>query len=229
MAHPALTTTDDAPLLQMLAWTLRGRHRPRYAVTAPHRPETMPPVELDALRNLPTDDQQVFLLGRILSETTRLDGMLRLLHSALRNEREGLDMLALYDSPDSFAKSATECLHLIDQRDGLDHATRAALQASVVAARAAYKRRNRFVHDLLREDFLNRGWWELSRMQRRAGEIEPETEILTFDDVVHVVLDLVAAVWRLRGASLFVISGRWEAYAVGEVEGHWDGTATASR
>lgn len=186
-------------------------------------------MDLDALRRLPTDDQQVFLLGRILSETTRLDGMLRFLHSALRNTGDGVDMLALYDSPDSFAVGAAGCLELIDGRNDLDDAARDCLRASVTAASRAYRRRNRFVHDLLREDFLQRGLWELSRLQRRVGEIEPRTEVLTFDDVVDVVCELVSAVWRIRGAALYVATGRWDAYALGEVEGHWDGTASASR
>lgn len=66
-------------------------------------------------------------------------------------------------------------------------------------------------------------------MRRTGDEIEPSSEVDTFDDMVDLVLDLVEAVWRLQGSALHFATGGWDAYALGTVEGHWDGSATARR
>lgn len=99
--------------------------------------------------------------------------------------------------------------------------------STLSAAGKAYTRRNRFTHDLLRNDLLDRSW-ELARLTRPAKE-QPAFELTSFGDMVDLVTSLVAVKFRLRGCALFVLNGSWAGMALGEVEGHWDGSATSSR
>ncbi|WP_413318314.1 hypothetical protein AA0Z99_00150 [Agrococcus sp. 1P02AA] len=181
-------------------------------------------MELDELRNLPLEDQRVFLLGRIASETASMDASLRFLHAALRGEGS-LD--AFLDSPDHFANNVADCIRLIGEHGSLDGRAKVALQASVAAAHVAYRARNRFTHDMLRHDLLGREW-ELVAM-KRPREGHPGATSVNFDGMVRVVLDLVAATWRLRGGAIYTYQRRWASIALGEVEGNWDGSANSSR
>jgi hypothetical protein len=181
-------------------------------------------MELDALRALPITDQQTFLLGRIAGETTRMDAALRLLHAALRGEQ---DLDAFLDAPNFFTTNAKECRKLTKEHPAIDDGTRSAVLRAVTFAGNHYTRRNRYIHDLLRRDLLDRSW-ELARLSRQGGGT-PASEPVSFEAAVALVRGLVAATWRLRGCALYVLNHSWEGMALGEVQGEWDGSATYTR
>ena len=112
-------------------------------------------MELEILRTLPARDQQIFLLGRIASETTSMDAALRFVNAALRGER---NVDAYLDAPDFFSTNAKECQKLLRDHPELTVETRAAVLAAVSAGSKAYTRRNRYIHDLLRKDLLDTSW-----------------------------------------------------------------------
>jgi hypothetical protein len=181
-------------------------------------------MDLDTLRALPVTDQRVFLLGRIAAETTSMDAALRLLNGALRGQ---YDIDAYLDAPDFFSKNARECRKLLNKRDEIDDETRKAVLRAITLASDAYTKRNRYVHDLLRDDLLDRSW-ELARLSRQP-EGQPEFETVSFDDMVSLVLQLVTATWKLRGCALYVLNGSWSGIALGQVAGEWDGSSNFSR
>lgn len=181
-------------------------------------------MELKALRALPVTDQQTFLLGRIAAETTRMDAALRLLHAALRGENE-ID--AFLDAPKFFTSNAKECQKLTKEHSIIDEETRAAVLHAVTFAGKHYTRRNRYIHDMLRRDLLDRSW-ELAPLSREE-EGSPTSEPVSFENAVALVTGIVAATWRLRGCALYVLNRSWEGMALGEVEGDWDGSATYIR
>jgi hypothetical protein len=180
-------------------------------------------VELHVLRALPVPDQQTFLIGRIAEETTRMDAALRMVHAALRGEH---DIDAFLDAPNFFSSSARECKILVKEHPTLDADTRAAINHSVTFASQCYTRRNRYIHDVLTQDLLDRSW-ELSHLSRQPLGVQ--AEVVSFDDAVALVTDLVTATWRLRGCAMYALNRGWGGMAFGEVEGDWDGTASYSR
>lgn len=181
-------------------------------------------MELDQLRTLNISDQQVFLLGRIGMETTSVDAALRLVHAALRGRH---DIDAFLDAPNFVSTIVKECRTLVRDHQTLTPQARKAVLSAVNAAGKTYTRRNRFTHDLLRNDLLDRSW-ELARLTRQP-EGHPDFEPTSFQDMVDLVTSLVALKFRLRGCALFVLNGSWAGMALGQVEGHWDGSATSSR
>lgn len=181
-------------------------------------------MKLSMLRALPSADQQIFLLGRIALETSRLDASLRFVHAALSG-RNNVD--AFLDAPDNFSANVKQCRQLIENHQTLDAQSRAALLDAVVAARNVYQQRNRYTHDFLRKDVLDQGW-ELARLSRQRADM-PEVMAVSFDNMVSLATELVAATWRLRGCAVYVLTGRWAGMALGTVEGDWDGNATSTR
>lgn len=178
-------------------------------------------MDLISLRALDDADQRTFLLGRIVSETAGLDAALRFFHAALDGRRE---VDAFRDAPDQFRVNARECAEKVAGATELAHGARAAFDATLLAAADVYDWRNRFVHDLLRDDALSQRW-ELMRLNWKGAAIT-QTD---FDDMVHLVEEIVGVTWRLRGSALYVLQGGWESIALGEVEGQWDGNAKTSR
>jgi hypothetical protein len=178
-------------------------------------------MELELLRALPLKDQQVFLLGRIASETTSMDAALRFLNAALRGQN---NVDAHLDAPNFFSTNAKECQKLVRQNPGVDAETREAVLSAVHAGSQAYSRRNRYIHDLLRRDLLDQSW-QLAPLSRQP-ESSPEFEAVSFDDMVALVRELITAKWRLRSCALYVLQGTWEEMALGAVEGDWDGNAS---
>jgi hypothetical protein len=181
-------------------------------------------MKLEKLRALPSADQQIFLLGRIALETSRLDASLRFVHAALSGQN---NVDAFLDAPDNFSVNVKKCRQLIDNHQKLDDKARAAVLDAVVAARNVYQRRNRYTHDFLRKNLLDQGW-ELARLSRQRADM-PEVMAVSFDDMVSLVTELIAATWRLRGCAVYVLSGGWAGMAFGTVEGEWDGNATSTR
>jgi hypothetical protein len=149
-----------------------------------------------------------------------MDLLMRFLNAVLRGERE---VSAFLDSPDNFTRNSEDCLVRIQADNNLDVRTSEALLASVRGAIVAYKRRNRFVHDLLQEDLLF-GDWELMPLRRLPGGNE-SGEKVDFDGMVEVVEQLLTATLRLRGGAMHVLQGGWDRLAFGPVRGAWDGTA----
>lgn len=176
-------------------------------------------MKLETLRALPPEDQRVFLLGRILTETSRMDLLMRFMNAVLRGERE---VSAYLDSPDHFTANGTDCLARIRVREDLPLRTREALISSVEEALVAYKRRNRFVHDLLQEDILF-GDWELIRLQRVSDDGEIAQKV-SLESMVETVEQIVTATVKLRGGAMHVLQGGWDETAFGPVRGNWDGT-----
>lgn len=181
-------------------------------------------MELETLRALPAKDQQTFLLGRIASETTSMDAALRFVNAALRGQR---NVDAYLDAPNFFSTNAKECRKLIKDHPELTAETRTAVQGAVLAGSKAYTRRNRYIHDLLRRDLLDTSW-ELAPLSRRP-EGEPEFETVSFDEMVALVREIIAATWRLRGSALYILQGTWEGMTFGAVDGVWDGSASYIR
>jgi len=177
-------------------------------------------MDLTSLRALGHADQRTFLLGRVVAETASLDAALRFFHAALDGRRE-ID--AFRDAPDQFRANVRECSEKVAAAQLADVA-RAAFGATLLSAANVYDRRNRFVHDLLRDDVLSQRW-ELMRLNRKGDEVS-ETDL---DDMVQLVEEIVGITWRLRGGALYVLQGGWESIALGEVEGQWDGNANTSR
>jgi len=178
-------------------------------------------MDLTSLRTLDDADQRTFLLGRIVSETASLDAALRFFHAALDGRHE---VDAFRDAPDQFRANVRECEEKVAGATELDHGALAAFEATLLAAANVYDRRNRFVHDLLRDDVLSQRW-ELMRLNRKGDEFA-QTDL---DDMVHLVEEIVGVTWRLRGSAIYVLQGGWESIAFGEVEGQWDGNANSSR
>jgi hypothetical protein len=181
-------------------------------------------MELEALRTLSAKDQQTFLLGRIASETTRMDAALRLVNAALRGRR---DVDAYLDAPNFFSTNIKACRELLKGHPELDDETRAAVRGTLSASSKAYTRRNRYIHDLLRKDLLDTSW-ELVPLPRQA-ESAPVFETVSFDDMVALVREIVAVTWRLRGAAMYILQGTWEGMTFGAVDGDWDGSASNIR
>lgn len=181
-------------------------------------------MRLETLEGLPVSDQQTFLLGRIVAETTRMDAALRFLHAALRGEH---DVLASLDAPDRYSDNSKQCRRLIGDHNTVDDETRAAVLAALASADENYARRNRYAHDMLRRDVLDRSW-ELARLSRQA-EGEPDAKQVSFADAVALVTDIVAVTWRLRACGLYVLTRKWEGMALGYVTGDWDGNASYVR
>jgi len=171
-------------------------------------------MELDTLAALPEADQQVFLLGRIAYETTRVDIGLRFVNGALRGE-PGVD--AYLDAPDNFSDNVKKSTALATKHAGLTDEGRAAVLAAIVAADSVYKRRNRYTHDFIRSSMMSDGW-ELARLERQPDEALAFTEV-SFDEMVDLVLELVAVTWRLRGCGMYVLNGGRAGMALGVVEG----------
>lgn len=153
-----------------------------------------------------------------------MDAALRFVHAALHGRR---DVDAYLDAPDYFSTNARECKRLIRNHADLDPAVRLAVNKAISAASATYTRRNRYVHDLLRESLVDPNW-EIARLSRQP-EGAPEFESVTFDDMVDLVRQLVTAKWRLRGCALYILNRGWESIALGDVAGEWDGSASSTR
>lgn len=173
------------------------------------------------LRSLDDADQRTFLLGRIVTETASLDAALRFFHAALNGRRE---VDAFRDAPDQFRTNVRECLQKVASTIDLADVACTAFNATLQAATIVYDRRNRFVHDILRDDWLSQGW-ELMRLNRRGDEVVQTDP----DDMVRLVEEIVGVTWRLRGGALYVLQGGWKGMALGVVEGQWDGSANSSR
>jgi hypothetical protein len=98
---------------------------------------------------------------------------------------------------------------------------------AVSAGSKAYTRRNRFIHDLLRNDLFDTSW-EPAPLTR-PPEGAPEFETVSFDDMVALVREIITATWRLRGSALYVLQRTWEGMTFGAVDGAWDGSASYIR
>lgn len=178
-------------------------------------------MDLDALYALPPADQRTFLLGRLAMEATSMDIALRFLNAALDGVGE---VDAFRDAPDRFQTNVDECEAKVATTGRLSNDERPLIRGTLDAARAVYQRRNRFVHDLLREDLFTKDW-ELLRLNRKGEELTSTNA----PDMVTLVCDLVSVTYRLRGAAIYALQGGWAAMAFGTVEGQWDGTAEISR
>lgn len=179
-------------------------------------------MDLEALYALTPADQRTFLLGRLVAETTSMDAALRWLHAVLDGQD---DVDAFRDAPDVFRQNVRTCTRLLRTDGRVSDEERAKILATLEDAGSVYDRRNRFVHDLLREDLLSSEQWELLRLNRRGAEFTTTNA----GDMVNLVGELVGMTYQLRGAALYLLQGRWAAWALGTVEGQWDGSADAER
>jgi len=177
-------------------------------------------MDIEQVRDLSDEDQRVFLLGRVASETTRMDAALRMLHAALRGEHS---VDAFLDAPNFVSTLVKECRSLLSAYGELDEGALRAVRRTLTDASAAYSRRNRFMHDMLRADLLTREW-QLAGLVRRADGEQP-VEPTRFDNMVGLVCDLVGVTWRVRGAAFYVHNRSWQGSALGAVTGQWDGSA----
>ncbi len=80
---------------------------------------------------------------------------------------------------------------------------------TIADARAAYRRRNRYKHhDLLVKDLLSVDGWELMRLDRSRPDSPPTSaaEMVRWSRSRGMK-------YRLRGAALYVLQGRWAEWA----------------
>ncbi len=178
-------------------------------------------MDLDALYALDAADQRVFLLGRLGDETTSMDAALRWLHAALDGEHS---VTAFRDAPAGFQKCAEVSAAKVRTCPRLTDEQRERVLLTIADARAAYKRRNRYTHDLLMRDLLSVDGWELMRLDRSGPDFTPTSAA----EMVELVREIVRVKYRLRGAALYVLQGGWAEWAFGSVEGQWDGSVRAT-
>lgn len=150
-------------------------------------------------------------------ETTSMDAALRRLHAALDGERS---VTAFRDAPAGFQECARVSAAKVWTSPRLTDEQRERVLLTIAAARAAYRRRNRYTHDLLVRDLLSVDGWELMRLDRSGPDFTPTNAA----EMVALVQEIVGVKYRLRGAALFVLQGRWAEWAFGDVEGRWDGS-----
>jgi len=150
-----------------------------------------------------------------------MDAALRFVHAVLRGQHE-LD--AYLDAPDYVSSNVKACRKLLAEHSELNEETREAVRRTLTAVSKAYAQRNRFTHDFLRANLLDKTW-ELARLSRPSAD-EPEVLTVSSEDMIRLVCEIVAATWRLRGAARNILRGTWSGMTLGEVEGDWDGSAS---
>lgn len=178
-------------------------------------------MELEELRALKASDQATFMLGRIASETLRMDIALRFLNASLRGRK---DIDAYRQAPQGFRANARECTSMINERGEISGHIRTAMLEAVEQAEKVYDHRNRYMHDHLREAMLQEGW-ELARVSQ-PPKGTPEIISVTLDEMIYLVHDTIAATWRLRGGAMHLHRGEssWTDLLLGALEPEWDGS-----
>jgi len=183
-------------------------------------------MDLDAVRTLQLADQMTYLRGRILESALSMEAVTRFLHVRLGG---GSELEAALDTPQQFAKLITECRERALQCGQLNDVTRAPTLEAIAHAASLYERRNRFVHDFLRQSLTSEQRWERTGLWRPKSEIGnplPEPELVSAEEMVELILDLIGTSWRLRGAlwSLISPSGEVSPYLTHPFEPQWDGS-----
>ena len=183
-------------------------------------------MNLDVVRGLPVADQMTYLRGRILEAALSMEAVTRYLSVRLSG---GSGVEEALHTPQHFgvliaecAKDATRCVRFSDR-------TRSLAMDAIHEAAGLYEQRNRFVHDALRLSVLSEQRWERSKLwrpKREIGEPLPEPELVSVEEMVDLVFDLIRTTWRLRGVLWCLIGSSQEAspYLTHPFEPQWDGS-----
>jgi hypothetical protein len=182
-------------------------------------------MDLEAVCALPMADQMTYLRGRILESALSMEAVARYLHVRLCGSADLEDAL---DTPQQFQVLATELTARASACDKFSDRTRPLALNAIVRASSLYERRNRFVHDALRNK-LTTEQWELSKLWRPKREIGgplPEPEPVSAQEMVDLVFELIETTWRLRGALWCMMDPSKEVspYLTHPFTPQWDGS-----
>ena len=188
-------------------------------------------MELDDVLTLPMADQMTYLRGRILESALSMEAVARYLHVRLDG---GSDLDAALDTPQQFQVLARECAERAEACERFSDRARPLAVSAIHEAAALYERRNRFVHDALRQDLVNEQEWERAKLWRPRSEKGgplPEPEPASSQEMVDLVFHLIRTTWRLRGALWCLISSSQEIspYLTHPFTPQWDGSFVALR
>ncbi len=186
-------------------------------------------MDLEAVRALPVADRLTFLRGRILEGALSMEAVARYLHVRLGG---GSNLEEAIDTPLQFQTLITECSDRASRCAILNARVRPLAVEALRDAGRLYERRNRFVHDVLRQDLLSEEQWELSRISRPkhdAGSPLPGPEPVSAEEMITLVFGLTRVTWRLRGVlwSLIGRSREVSPYLTHQFEPQWDGSFLA--
>jgi hypothetical protein len=183
-------------------------------------------MDIDAVNALPTADQMTYLRGRILESALSMEAVARYLHVKLGGSD---DLEAALDTPQQFQALAKALTARATASEGLSDRTRPLALNAIDRAVVLYERRNRFVHDALRQKLTTEEQWELSKLwrpKRENGGPLPEPEPVSAQEMVDLVFDLIETTWRLRGAlwCLMAPSQEISPYLTHPFTPQWDGS-----
>ena len=182
------------------------------------------------------DHQWVYVIGRITIESANVDARLRALLATLNGR---VDRDAFLDPASPWTATLTGCKKRLDTMP-YSEKTRTAVLGVIADADAAWNERNRYVHDLLVETIVAEdavhpdatltpdGHARLRvRLARDKKKVAPDAQVVSLDQAVSFVRQLVAVKWRLQGAQGH-LAGRktWNGLMFGHVTGEWDGNAS---
>jgi hypothetical protein len=192
-------------------------------------------MSLEGLPNLSVHHQWVYVVGRIVVESVNVDARLRALLATLNGR---MDRDALREAAPQWSTTLAGCKNHLAQVP-FSEKTWAAVMAVVNDADAAWNERNRYVHDLLVETIAADdqphpdaaafdGKHPRLRVRlasdRKGGA--PDAQVVSLDQAVALVHQLVAVGWRLRGAQGHLAGATtWNDLLFGHVTGDWDGSA----
>lgn len=181
-------------------------------------------MNLEKVRALDATDQVTFLTGRVVRETLALEVVGRFLHALLHDRRGFGDGLL---APMNFRVTLDECKKKVENRADLDNGSRQALLNALTDADILYERRNRVIHDMLRQELLQTDRWErvpLTMPKDVSKDFIPgEPKPIHTDELVSLVMDLVRAKLRLRGGLwLFIGTGEPNQLLLGPLDPPWE-------
>lgn len=191
-------------------------------------------MNLEEMPHLTTKERWVYVVGRIAIESVDMDAQLRTLRARLAGET-GRD--AILAGASAWTKTISSCRALLERSD-VEERGRVSIAAVLDAADKAWQQRNRYLHDLLVESiqadekmapivptYIGNDRRLRRRLSHGKGDA-PNDEIVTLNQAVDLVLELVAIGWRLRAARDYIQgSSKWNDIMFGHVTGNWDGSA----
>jgi len=192
-------------------------------------------MSLEGLPNLSVHHEWVYVIGRIVVESVNVDAQLRTVLATL-NGREGRD--AVLEAAPDWSSTLKNCKRLLAVMP-YGGKTRSAVLSVLDDADSAWNERNRYVHDLLVEtidieDDIHPGAPARGgahprlrvRLSRDRKQLAPIAQVVSLEQAVTLVYQLVAVGWRLRGVQGHLKGvASWNSVLFGHVTGEWDGSA----
>lgn len=147
-------------------------------------------------RGLTRAELKTFRLGQIAEAAVRLEAAARQALVALRQEHED----EVWKAPPQVAVTLDACRAALVERRDLEETVVADGQATITQAIAAYKERNRYMHDVLAD--TGAAWDRVNMDRTRANR--PEDIRVDEEHMSNAHRDLLAAGWRLRALKAVV-------------------------